>query len=86
VAITAPRTDTRFYLDPEMPPGKSLLTLSCKIEPEPASALWLVNGEEYRVTAPPFKLSWPMKPGKNVFQVRVPGTPFKSNAVKIEVY
>ena len=86
IAITSPRPESRFYIDPEMPAGKSVLPITCRVFPPPSSVLWLVNGEEQRVTAYPFRLEWPMKPGTFEFQAAVPGTPFKSKTVKIEVY
>lgn len=86
IAVTSPRTGSRFFIDPEMPPGKSLLPLACRVSPSPASVLWLVNGEEYKVVRPPFTLHWPMQPGQYRFQAVVPGTDFRSASVKLEVY
>jgi penicillin-binding protein 1C len=86
IAITAPLDGSRLILDPEMPAGQSRLALSCRVQPRPANILWLWNGEEYRVTAHPFTLSWPMQPGRHRFQAVVPGTPFKSREVRLEVF
>lgn len=85
IAIASPREGSRFYLDPEMPPGKSVMTFTCRVSPAPKSILWYVNGEEKTVAGHPFKLAWAMRPGTHVFQAAVPGTPFRSRPVRIEV-
>lgn len=86
IAITSPRTDSRFFIDPEMPPGKSTLTLTCNVFPPPESVLWYVNGEEFKVVSYPFHLSWLMKPGVYEFQAAVPYTEFRSKVIKVEVF
>lgn len=86
VAITSPRSGSRFFIDPEMPAGKSILPLTLRVFPPPASVLWLVNDQEYQVVKHPFTLLWPMKPGTYVFQAVVPGTEFRSAPVKFEVF
>jgi membrane carboxypeptidase/penicillin-binding protein PbpC len=86
ISISSPRTDSRFFIDPEMPVGKSNLTLTCKAFPPPASLLWYVNGEEYKVVYYPFHLSWPMKPGVYEFQAAVPYTTLRSKVIKVEVF
>ncbi len=86
IAITSPRSGSRFFIDPEMPAGKSLLPLAVRVFPPPASVLWLVNDQEYQVVRHPFTLLWPMKPGTYVFQAVVPGTEFRSAPVRFEVF
>jgi len=86
ITITSPRGDSRFYLDPEMPVDASVLDLNCLVEPGAKDVLWLVNGEEYKVAPFPYKVNWPMKPGKYTFQALVPLTTFKSDPVKVEVF
>jgi len=86
ITITSPRGDSRFYLDPEMPADASVLDLNCLVEPGAKDVLWLVNGEEYKVARFPYKVNWPMKPGKHVFQAVVPLTAFKSEIVRIEIF
>ncbi|MEK7391393.1 MAG: transglycosylase domain-containing protein [Fibrobacterota bacterium] len=86
VSITSPRHGSRFFLDPEMPPDRSILPLHVKIFPPPASVLWMVNDQEYKVVQHPFTLQLPMTPGAYTVQAVVPGTEFKSQAVKFEVY
>jgi penicillin-binding protein 1C len=86
ISITSPRTGTRFYIDPEMPQGKSLLPVTCRIVPPPRSVVWYVNGEEQAVTTYPFRFEWPMRQGKYEFQVGVSGTPCRSSTIKVEVY
>jgi hypothetical protein len=86
IAITSPRSGSRFFIDPEMPAGKSLLPLNCRVFPPPASVLWMLNGEEYRVVKPPFALLWPMRPGLYEFQAVVPGTAFRSAPIKFQVF
>jgi penicillin-binding protein 1C len=85
ITITSPRDDSRFYLDPEMPADASILALNCLVEPGAKDVLWLVNGEEFRIAPFPYKVNWPMKPGKYTFQVIVPLTTFKSEVVYVEV-
>ncbi|MGH7454441.1 MAG: penicillin-binding transpeptidase domain-containing protein, partial [bacterium] len=77
ITITSPRDDSRFYLDPEMPADASVLALNCLVEPGAKDVLWLVNGEEFRVAPFPYKVNWPMQPGKYNFQAVVPYTTFK---------
>ncbi len=86
VAITSPRGGSRLFIDPEMPAGQSLLPLTCRVSPEPASVLWRVNGQEYQLTPPPFTLKWPMHPGTFSFQAEIPGTSFRSAVVALTVY
>jgi penicillin-binding protein 1C len=86
LSITSPRGGSRFFLDPEMPEDGSLLPISCRIVPPPASVLWLVNGAEQAEVRYPFTLKWPMRPGAYTFQAEVPGTPFRSAPIKVEVF
>lgn len=86
IAVTSPRTGTRFFIDPEMPAGKSLLPLTCRVFPPPASVLWMLDGQELQVVKHPFTLLWPMQPGQHEFHVVVPGTEFRSATVKLEVF
>ncbi len=86
ITITSPRADSRFYLDPEMPADASILGLNCLVEPGAKDVLWLVNGEEFRVAPFPYKVNWPMQPGKYNFQAVVPYTSFKSEVVRVEVF
>jgi penicillin-binding protein 1C len=85
IAITGPRNGARIFIDPEMPAG-SVLSVTCRVFPPPKSVLWLVNDQEVGVAEYPFTLRWPMKPGTCSFQAAVPGTPFKSAVVRIEVF
>ena len=86
LAITSPRGGSRFFIDPEMPPDKSLLPITCRIFPPPASVLWRVDGREYKVVKYPFTLLWPMMPGTHTFQAEVPGTEFRSAQAAFEVF
>ncbi|MCI0698355.1 transglycosylase domain-containing protein [candidate division KSB1 bacterium] len=86
ITITSPRDDSRFYLDPEMPADASVLALNCLVEPGAKDVLWLVDGEEFRVAPFPYKVNWPMQPGKYVFQAVVPLTAFKSEIVRVEIF
>jgi penicillin-binding protein 1C len=86
ITITSPRDDSRFYLDPEMPDDASILALNCLVEPGAKDVLWLVNGEEFRVAPFPYKVNWPMQPGKYNFQAVVPYTTFKSEVVQVEIF
>jgi hypothetical protein len=85
LSITSPRGGSRFFLDPEMPAGMSLLPIACRVEPAPASVLWLADGEEVAETGYPFTLKWAMRPGIHTFQAVVPGTSFRSAPVRLEV-
>jgi penicillin-binding protein 1C len=84
--ITWPRSGTRFFIDPEMPPEQAFLPVNCVAVPEAQSLLWIVNGEEYRVTAPPHTLRLPFNRGKYTVQAEVSGTPVRSKLVRFEVY
>jgi penicillin-binding protein 1C len=86
ITITSPRDDSRFYLDPEMPADASILALNCLVEPGAKDVLWLVNGEEYKVAPFPYKVNWPMQPGKYNFQAVVPYTSFKSEVIRVEIF
>ncbi|MFQ5435773.1 MAG: hypothetical protein ACE5FD_12925, partial [Anaerolineae bacterium] len=86
IEILAPRANSRFFLDPEMPENATSLTLNCRIEPSTKDVLWLVNDKEYKVVPFPYRLNWRMTPGKYVFQAMVPFTACKSKAVAVEVY
>jgi penicillin-binding protein 1C len=86
LAITAPRSGSRFFIDPEMPADGSLLPINCRVFPPPASVLWFINGEEHAEVKYPFTLKWPMRPGAYTFQAAVPGTTFRSAPVRFEVF
>ena len=86
IAVTSPRAGARFFIDPEMPAGKSMLPLTCRVSPPPVSVLWLVDDVEYRVVRHPFTLQWPMKAGAHEFRAVVPGTSFRSAPVRLEVF
>jgi penicillin-binding protein 1C len=83
--ITWPRSGARFFVDPEMPPEQAFLPVNCVVEPEAQSLLWIVNGEEYRVTVPPHTLRLPLKGGKYAVQAEVSGTPVRSKVVRFEI-
>lgn len=85
IAVTSPRDGSRFFLDPEMPPGTSYLPVRVKVAPAPSSVLWMVNGREFKVVPYPFTLQLPLEPGSYSLQAVVPGTEFRSQAVSIEV-
>jgi penicillin-binding protein 1C len=86
ISITSPRGGSRFFIDPEMPAGASILPIACRIDPAPATVLWLADGEEVAEVKFPFTLKWPMRPGPHTFQAAVPGTNYRSAAVRLEVY
>jgi penicillin-binding protein 1C len=85
LSITSPRGGSRFFLDPEMPEGMSLLPIACRVDPAPTSVLWLADGKEVAEVRFPFTLKWAMRPGVHTFQAVVPGTPFRSAPVRLEV-
>jgi penicillin-binding protein 1C len=84
--ITAPIPNSIIYIDPEMPEEYSTITLNCAVKPQSKSVLWEVDGKEYKVVEYPYKVQWNLKSGKHVFRVKIPGTPFVSRGVSIEVY
>ncbi len=86
VAIQSPRSGSRVFIDPEMPMDKSILPILCRVFPPPNSILWLVDKEEFREVKYPFTLLWNMKPGTHTFQAIVPGTPFRSESISVEVF
>lgn len=86
LSITSPRGGSRFFLDPEMPAGGSFLPIDCRIDPAPASVLWMVDGAETAEVKFPFTLNWAMRPGAHTFQAVVPGTSFRSAPVRVEVW
>ncbi|KMQ52557.1 Multimodular transpeptidase-transglycosylase [Chitinispirillum alkaliphilum] len=84
--ITSPRSGSRFFIDPEMPPGHSNLQVHCLVSPGVPELIWFVNGEEYTITNPPHNLKWPMKRGRYNFKAAVPGTPAMTETITIEVF
>ncbi|MBW8888705.1 MAG: transglycosylase domain-containing protein [Fibrobacteres bacterium] len=86
LSITSPRGGSRFFIDPEMPEGASVLPIACRIDPAPATVLWLADGEEVAEVKFPFTLKWPMRAGPHTFQAVVPGTNYRSATVRLEVY
>jgi penicillin-binding protein 1C len=85
LSITSPRAGSRFFIDPEMPEGMSVLPIACRVDPAPASVLWLADGEEVAEIKYPFTLKWAMRPGLHTFQAVVPGTGFRSAPVRLEI-
>jgi hypothetical protein len=86
IAVTSPRSGSRVIIDPEMPAGGSMLSITCRVFPPPEEVVWLVDDAEYKVVPHPFTLRWPMTAGAHTFQAAVPGTPFKSGITKVEVF
>ncbi|MGE5670427.1 MAG: penicillin-binding transpeptidase domain-containing protein, partial [Fibrobacterota bacterium] len=86
IKIVSPKSNSRFYIDPEMPDGTSVIKIKCTVVPSPKSVIWFVNDEEYMETAYPYQLSWKMQKGKYSLYAKVTGTGIRSDAVIIEVY
>jgi penicillin-binding protein 1C len=86
ITISAPRTGSRLFLDPEMPPGKSVLTLACKVSPAPGTVLWIIDDKEFVNADPPYRINWQMRVGMHTFQAVVPETKSKSGVVRVEVF
>lgn len=86
VEITYPNTNSRFYIDPEMPEDEAVITINCNVIPSSKEVLWFVNNREFKVCEYPYALNLPMKPGKYVLEAVVPYTDCRSRAVSIEVY
>lgn len=86
IKIVSPKSNSRFYIDPEMPEGTSVLKIKCNAVPSPKSVLWFVNDEEYRETGYPYQLSWKMRKGKFSLYAMVTGTGIRSETVTIEVF
>ncbi len=86
VSILSPMHKSRIFIDPEMPKEDNTILLNCNVEPKVKAVLWFVNGQEYKVVPFPYKIHWPLKPGKFSFQVEVPYTGFRSKKVVLEIF
>ncbi|MBN1602241.1 MAG: transglycosylase domain-containing protein [Chitinispirillaceae bacterium] len=86
VQITWPRSGSRFFKDPEMPLAQSYLPLSCRVTPDTRTILWTVNGKEQSLLPTSEVFKWPMEKGMFEFMASVPGTPFCSRVVVVEIF
>jgi penicillin-binding protein 1C len=86
VQITWPRSGSRFFKDPEMPKTQSYLPLTCRVTPDTKNVLWIVNGKEQTVLPTSDAFKWPIQKGTFEFKACVPGMPFCSNTVVVEVF
>ncbi len=86
VQITWPRSGSRFFKDPEMPDAQGYLPITCRVVPESRNVMWLVNGKEQVVQPASEVFKWPMEKGTFEFKASVPGTPFFSRLVVVEIF
>jgi penicillin-binding protein 1C len=86
IQITWPRSGSRFFKDPEMPAAQSYLPFTCRVTPETRNVLWTVNGKEQTVLPASEVFKWPIKKGTFEFKANVPGTPFVSKVVVVEIF
>jgi penicillin-binding protein 1C len=86
IRITWPRSGSRFFKDPEMPDAKNYLPLTCRVTPDAKNVLWIVNGKEQSVLSASDVFKWPIEKGTYEFKANVPGTPFFSKPVIIEIF
>ncbi len=47
--ITTPNKNTAIYIDPEIPPKYSTISLNCAVKPQSSALLREVNGEEHKI-------------------------------------
>jgi penicillin-binding protein 1C len=86
IRITWPRSGSRFFKDPEMPASKNFLPLTCRVTPDSKNVLWIVNGKEQSVIPSSDIFKWPIEKGIFEFKANVPGTPFFSPPVVVEIF
>jgi penicillin-binding protein 1C len=86
IRITWPRSGSRFFKDPEMPASKNYLPLKCRVIPDSKNVLWIVNGKEQSVIPSSDIFKWPIEKGVFEFKANVPGTPFFSVPVVVEIF
>lgn len=86
VEIVSPRNGSRFFIDPEMPAGASIVPLHAKASPSPSHLLWMVNGEESELLPYHTTFQLPMKPGTYEIQAVVPRTEFRSKPITLEIF
>lgn len=68
--IASPPGGARYMLDPDTPPGSTMLPL--RVDPDGASGDigWFVDGAEFAAGAPGATVLWPVTPGRHVFRAR----------------
>lgn len=86
IKIVSPKSNSRFFIDPEMPDGTSVMKIKCSVKPSPKSVLWFVNDEEYMETAYPYQLSLKMQKGKYSLFAKITGTDIRSERITIEIF
>ncbi|MBV8914581.1 MAG: glycosyl transferase, partial [Acetobacteraceae bacterium] len=70
--IVQPEPDTHVWRNPEAPASLNRLVLRAVAAPNVPQIVWLVDGVPVATTAPEQPLTWPMRPGRHRFQVRLP--------------
>lgn len=83
--VRAPSNKAVVLPDPEVPAEYSTLRLLATVEPPVPQVVWYVDGRPFKVVDYPYSARWPIKPGKHIFQIRLPWAPVKSPAVRIRV-
>jgi penicillin-binding protein 1C len=68
VAITEPRNDTRFTIDPDAPPELSTVPLRARVASSEGQVVFLVDGTPVAWVGYPYETRWPLTPGRHVVQ------------------
>jgi hypothetical protein len=83
VVVTSPRPGDRFVLEPGYDSSTQSTELAGEIDPAPAKATWLVDGQALTAVTWPYSANWPLARGKHRVQLLAGGK--HSDPVDIEV-
>ncbi|MBI5549684.1 MAG: hypothetical protein HY901_37840 [Deltaproteobacteria bacterium] len=71
VAVTEPRSGSRYLWDPDTPVDFSAIRLAARVEPADEEIVWLVDGKMVAKVGYPHSIRWPLRPGRHRVEARM---------------
>jgi len=71
VAITEPRSGSRYLWDPDTPVSFSAIRLAARVEPADEEIVWVVDGQPVAKVGYPHSIRWPLRPGRHLLEARM---------------
>lgn len=86
IRIVSPPERVTYSADPDAPPETASIALEADVDPPPEQILWEVDGRPFALSDYPFRVRWPLSPGRHTFRARIPYTPYSSKRVETRVF
>ncbi len=71
MAITEPRTGSRYLWDPDTPVDSAAIRLAARVEHADEEIVWLVDGKPIAKVGYPHATRWPLRPGRHTIEARM---------------